>query len=230
MNLKSLTLRETIINSASVKIFNQIDTTPEEIGQIAIAISDRINRDKNAVCLLLYFCNILIQDWYNEIIHKFNPLLVKEAAASKRKLTALEVAPLTEFIKRRYYEPLAKNLENLLKKVLERFDKGELHDILDREKITDILRIEDNLIYFRAVAVGQKNEWHQSLIKNRSLDVEAQVIEDWKNDLVTISERVNKVELRLGDSLGCQEHQTSELFRQYREQRRHHWYSLWRRP
>jgi hypothetical protein len=126
---------------------------------------------------------------------------VKEAAVSKRKLTALEVVPLTEFIKRRYYEPLAKNLENLLKKVLERFDNGELHDILDREKITDIRRFEDNLIYFRTVAVGQNNEWHQSLIKNRSLDVEAQVIEDWKNDLVTISERVNKVELRLGDSL-----------------------------
>lgn len=75
MNVKSLTLRERIINSASVKIFNQTDTTPEEIGQIAIAISDRINRDKNAVGLLLYLCNILTQDWYNEIIHKFDPLL-----------------------------------------------------------------------------------------------------------------------------------------------------------
>ena len=117
MNLKSLTLRETIINSASVKIFNQIDTTPEEIGQIAIAISNRINRDKNAVCLLLYFCNILIQDWYHEIIHKFNPLLVKEErSASNEKLTALEVAPLTDFIKRRYYEPLGENTGKFVKK------------------------------------------------------------------------------------------------------------------
>jgi hypothetical protein len=229
MNLKSLTLRETIINSASVKIFNQIDTTPEEIGQIAIAISDRINRDKNALCLLLYFCNILIQDWYNEIIHKFNPLLVKEAAASKRKLTALEVAPLTEFIKRRYYEPLAKNLENLLKKVLARFDKGEFRNILDREKITDILRIEDNLVYFRIVAASHKDEWYQTLINSRSSDVEAQVIDDWETELAAISERVNKVELRLGDALGCRENQTSELFRQYREQRRRHWYGLRRR-
>ncbi len=132
-----------------MKIFNQIDITPDEIGQIAKAISGRINRDKNALCLLLYFCNIFIQDWYNEIIHKFNPLIVREAAASNRKLTAIELAPLTEFMKRRYYEHLAKNLENLLKKVLERFDKGELHNILDREKITDILRIEDNLVYFK---------------------------------------------------------------------------------
>ena len=97
------------------------------------------------------------------IIHKFNPLIVKEAAASNRKLTAIELAPLTEFIKRRYYEPLAKNLENLLKKVLERFDKGEFHNILDREKITDILRIEDNLVYFRIVAARQKNEWYPNL-------------------------------------------------------------------
>ena len=78
MNLKSLTLKETI--RPPVKIFNQIEITPYEIGQIVKAISDRINRDKNAVYLLLYFCNIFIQDWYNEIIHKFNPLLVKEAA------------------------------------------------------------------------------------------------------------------------------------------------------
>ena len=76
---------------------------------------------------------------------------MKEAATSNRKLTAIELAPLIEFIKRRYYEPLAKNLENLLKKVLERFDKGELHNILDREKIADILRIEENLVYFRTV-------------------------------------------------------------------------------
>ncbi len=210
-----------------VKIFNQIDITPDEIGQIAKAISGRINRDKNATCLLLYFCNTFIQDWYNEIIHKFNPLIMKEAAASNRKLTAIELAPLTDFIKRGYYEPLAKNLENLLKKVLERFDKGELHNILDREKITDILRIEDNLVYFKTVAAVQKNEWYQTLIKNSSLDVEAQVIDDWETELAAISERVNKVEIRLGDALGCQENQTIELFRQYREQNRsRHWYSL----
>ena len=212
-----------------MKIFNQIEITPDEIGQIARAISDRPNRDKNAVCLLLYFCNILIQDWYHEIIHKLNPLIVKEAAASNRKLTAIELAPLTEFIKRRYYEPLAKNLENLLKKVLERFDKGEFRNILDREKITDILRFEDNLVYFRIVAASQKDEWYQTLINNRSSDIEAQVIDDWETELAAISERVNKVELRLGDALGCQENQTSELFRQYREQRRRHWYGLRRR-
>ena len=80
MNFKSLTVRETIIKSAPVKIFNQIEITPDEIGQIARAISDRTNGDKNAICLLLYFCNILIQDWYHEIIHKFNPLIVKEGS------------------------------------------------------------------------------------------------------------------------------------------------------
>ena len=211
-----------------MKIFNQIEITPDEIGQIVRAISDRVNRDKNAVCLALYFCNIFIQDWYNEITHKFNPLIVKEAAANNRKLTAIELAPLTEFIRRRYYEPLAKNLETLLKKVLERFDKGELRNILDREKITDILRIEDNFVYFRTVAAGQKNEWYDTMIKNRSLDVEAQVIDDWETELAAISERVNKIGLRLGDALGCQESQMSELFRQYREKRRH-WYSLRRR-
>ena len=67
-----------------MKIFNQIDITPDEIGQMAKAIPGRINRDKNALCLLLYFCNIFIQDWYNEIIHIFNPLIVREAAASNR--------------------------------------------------------------------------------------------------------------------------------------------------
>jgi len=229
VNFKSLTLRETIIKSAPVKIFNQIEITPNEICQIASAISYRTNTDKNAICLLLYFCNILIQDCYHEIIHKFNPLIVKEAATSNRKLTAIELASLTDFIKRRYYEPLAKNLENLLKKVLERFDNGELHNILDREKITDILRIEENLVYFRTVAASQKNEWYQTLIKNRSLDVEAQVIDDWETELGAISERVNKVEIRLEDALGCQENQTSELFRQYREHRSRHWYSLRRR-
>jgi len=212
-----------------VKIFKEIEITPDEIGQIAKAISDRTNGDKNATCLLLYFCNILIQDWYHDIIDKFSPLIVKEAATSNRKLTAIDLASLTEFIKQRYYEPLAKNLENLLKKVLERFDKGELHHMLDREKITDILRIEDNLVYFRTVAASQKNEWYQTLIKNRSSDVEAQVIDDWETELAAISERVNKVEIRLGNALGCQENQTRELFRQYREHRSRHWYSLGRR-
>ena len=169
-----------------MKIFNQIEITPDEVGQIVRAIPDRIDRDKNAICLALYFCNIFIQDWYSEITLKFNPLIVKEAAANNRKLTAIELAPLTEFIRRRYYEPLARNLETLLKKVLERFDKGELHNILDREKITDILRIEDNFVYFRTVAAGQKNEWYDTMIKNRSLDVEAQVIDDWETELAAI--------------------------------------------
>jgi len=61
------------------------------------------------------------------------------------------------------------------------------------------------------------------------LDVEAQVIDDWETELATISERVNKVEIRLGEALDCQENQTSELIRQYREHKSRHWYSLRRR-
>ena len=61
------------------------------------------------------------------------------------------------------------------------------------------------------------------------MDVEAQVIDDWETELGAISERVNKVEIRLEDALGCQENQTSGLFRQYREHRSRHWYSLRRR-
>ena len=59
-----------------MKIFSQIETTPDEIGKIAKAVSDRIDGDKDAICIvLLYFCNVFIQGWYNEIIDKLNPLV-----------------------------------------------------------------------------------------------------------------------------------------------------------
>ena len=211
-----------------MKIFSQIETTPDEIGKIAKAVSDRIDGDKDAICLLLYFCNVFIQGWYNEIIDKLNPLHVKEAAASNRKLTVIELTPLSEFIERSYYKHLA-NVENSLKKILDLFANGELINILDEKKITDIQRIQDHLVYFGTVAADQKNEWYQSSIKNRSLDLDARVIDDWENELATISRRVSKLELRLEDGLGCQQNQMSMLFRQYREQRRRHWYSLWRK-
>ena len=60
-SIKSFTLTETITKSASVKIFSQVEITftSNKIGQMAKAISGRINRDKNAGCLLP-----LIQDGY----------------------------------------------------------------------------------------------------------------------------------------------------------------------
>jgi hypothetical protein len=175
----------------------------------------------------LYFCNVFIQGWYNEIIDKLNPLHVKEAAVSNRKLTAIELTPLIEFIERSYYKHLV-NVENSLKKVLDLFANGELINILDEKKIIDIRRIRHNLVYFGTVAADQKNEWYQTSIKNRSLDFDAQVIDDWENELATISRRASKLELRLEDDLGCQQNQTSELFRRYREHRRRRWYGLWR--
>jgi hypothetical protein len=210
-----------------MKIFSQIETTPDEIGKMAKAVSDRIDGDKDAICLLLYFCNVFTQGWYNEIIDKLNPLHVKEAAVSNRKLTAIELTPLIEFIERSYYKHLV-NVESSLKKVLDLFANGELINILDEKKIIDIRRIRHNLVYYGTVAADQKNEWYQTSIKNRSLDFDAQVIDDWENELATISRRVSKLELRLEVGLGCQQNQTSELFRQYRERRRRRWYGLWR--
>jgi len=211
-----------------VKVFNQIETTPDEIGKIARAILFRV-RDKNALCLLLYLCNVFIQDWHKEIINKFNPSIVKEAAVSNRKLMAEEVAPLTEFIKHRYYQPLAKNLENSLKKVLTRLGTDELWSILDQEKVTDIQRLEGNLSYFSTLATGLKNEWYEPIIEKKCLDVEAQVVDDWESELASLSERVNKLELRLRESLDCQENQMCELYRRCKEQRRGRWFSLWLR-
>ncbi|PWU81742.1 MAG: hypothetical protein DLM72_05430 [Candidatus Nitrosopolaris wilkensis] len=90
-----------------MKIFSQIEITPDEIGKIAKAVSDRIDGDKDAICLLLYFCDAFIQERCNEIIDKLNPLHVKEAAASNRKHTAIELTPITEFIGRSYNKHLA---------------------------------------------------------------------------------------------------------------------------
>jgi hypothetical protein len=208
-----------------VKVFSQIETTPDEIGKIARAILFR-DKDKNALCLLLYLCNLFIQDWHKEIIHKLNPSLVKEAAVNNRKLMAVEVAPLTEFIKRRYYQPLAKNLENSLKKVLLRLGTDELRNMLDQERVTDIQRIEGSLSYFSTLAAGLKNEWYEPFIQKKGLDVEAQVVDDWESELASLNERVTKIELRLRESLDCQENQMCELFRYCREQRRRRWFSL----
>lgn len=208
-----------------MKVFSQIETTPDEIGKIARAILLRV-RDKNALCLLLYLCNVFIQDWHKEMTHKLNPSIVKEAVESKRKLKAVEVAPLTEFIKRRYYQPLAKNLENSLKKVIVRLGTNELRNMLDQEKVADIQRIEGSLGYFSTLAVGLKNEWYEPFIQKKGLDVEAQVVDDWESELASLSERVTKIELRLRESLDCQENQMCELFRRYKEQRRRRWFSL----
>jgi len=211
-----------------VKVLSQIETTPDEIGKIARTILSRV-RDRNALCLLLYLCNVFIQDWHKEIIRKFNPSIVKEAAVSNRKLMAVEVAPLTEFIKRRYYQPLARNLENSLKRVLVRLGTDELCSILDQEKVTDIQRLEGSLSYFSTLAAGQKNEWYEPIIQKKWLDVDAQVVDDWESELSSVSERVNKIELRLRESLDCQESQMCELFRKCKEQRRRRWFSLWLR-
>jgi hypothetical protein len=208
-----------------VKVFSQIETTPDEIGKIARVILFR-DKDKNALCLLLYLCNLFIQDWHREIIHKLNPSIVKEAALSNRKLVAVEVAPLTEFIKRRYYQPLAKNLENSLKKVLLRLGTDELHNMLGQERVTDIQRIGGSLSYFSTLATGLKNEWYEPFIQKKSLDVEAKVVDDWESELASLSERVTKIELRLRESLNCQENQMCELFRYCREHRRRRWFSL----
>jgi hypothetical protein len=208
-----------------VKVFSQIETTPDEIGKIARAILLR-DKDKNVLCLLLYLCNVFIQDWRKEIIQKLNPLIVKEAAMSNRKLMAVEVAPLTEFIKHRYYQPLAKNLENSLKKALLSLGTDELRNMLDQERVTDIQRIESSLGYFSTLAAGLKNEWYESFIQKKSLYVEAQVVDDWESELASLSERVTKIELRLRESLDCQENQMCELFSWYREQRRRRWFRL----
>lgn len=90
---------------------------PLSIHGVNGVISDRTNRDKNAVCLLLYFCNILIQDWYHEIIDKFNPLIVKEAPTSNRKLTAIEPAILTEFIKRTFSQESGKFVKKSIRTI-----------------------------------------------------------------------------------------------------------------
>jgi hypothetical protein len=209
-----------------VKVFSQIETTPDEIGKIARAILFRI-RDKNALCLLLYLCNVFIQDWHREIIHKFNPSIVRDAVVSNRKLMAVEVAPLTEFIKRRYYQPFAKNLENSLKRVVARLGTDELWSILDQENLTDIQRLEGSLSYFSTLATGLKNEWYEPIIQKKCLDVEAQVVADWESELASLSERVNKLELRLSESLRCQESQMCELYGRCKEQRRRRWFSLW---
>ena len=37
------------------------------------------------------------------------------------------------------------------------------------------------------MAADQKNEWYQSSIKNRPLDLDARVIDDWENELAMIS-------------------------------------------
>ncbi|MDQ6667056.1 MAG: hypothetical protein M3Y53_02395 [Thermoproteota archaeon] len=63
--------------------------------------------ETKTLCLLLYFCNAFIQEWFNEIIDKLNPLHVKEAAASNRKLTTIELTPITEFIGPIYNKYLA---------------------------------------------------------------------------------------------------------------------------
>ena len=65
-----------------MKIFSQVEITftSNKIGQMAKAISGRINRDKNA----WMSTTLLIQDLDIEIIHKLNTMIVREAAASNR--------------------------------------------------------------------------------------------------------------------------------------------------
>lgn len=53
-----------------MKIFSQIEITPDEMGKIAKAVSDRIDGDKDAICLLLYFCNVLLFFSYRILIMK----------------------------------------------------------------------------------------------------------------------------------------------------------------
>ena len=209
-----------------MKIFSQIEISPEELGRIAKAISDGIGVDKNAICLLLHICNVFIQGWNNEIIDKLNSLRVKEAATSNRRLAPIGLTTRIDIIDRKYCKHLT-NIENSLKKVLNSFDHGELNNVLDENKIRDIRGVRDNIVYLGAVAADQKEEWHQKSNKNRSLGHEVHVINDWENELTTISRRISTVELRLEAALGCNQDQTSELFRERREQRRPHWYIPW---
>ena len=208
--------------------FSQIEISPEKLGKMAKAISEGVGVDKNAICLLLHICNVFVQGWHNEVIDRLNSLRVKEAAASDRRLAPIEITPRVDIIDCKYYKHLA-NIENSFKKVLASFDHGELNNVLDENKIRDIRGIRDNLVYLGTAALDQKEEWHQKSSRNRSLGLEAYVINDWENELTTISRRISTVGLRLEEALGCKQEQTSGLFKEYREQRRFRWYIPWRK-
>jgi hypothetical protein len=59
-----------------MKVF-EFEFTLDEISQIINLIYDRINQDRNALCLLLHFSNEFLKDWYNEINTLWVPLVIK---------------------------------------------------------------------------------------------------------------------------------------------------------
>ena len=53
--------------------FYGIEITVDELLNIFDTISNRINKDRNTLCLVLDLANFNVQDWYNEIKDKFSP-------------------------------------------------------------------------------------------------------------------------------------------------------------
>ena len=77
--------------------------------------------------------------------------------------------------------------------MLDLFANGELINILDEKenhRYTEDSGTTSSIS--GTVGADQKNEWYQTSIKNRSLDFDAQVIDDRENELATISRRISK--------------------------------------
>jgi len=177
-----------------------------EMNQIVDAISERMNRDRNAVCLLLHFCNEFMKDWYNDINANFIPLVIKGGFTD---LAEPEKTKLFIFITQSVQVPVADMLLFHLNRVIG--TSSELSGS-DKEKISEII---EYLKRFKEFAIV-KNEWyHKASQRDFSWDLDLQKFTSWQSELYNLTLETNNRKLDLGDSLNCHHNNMRNLLREY---------------
>lgn len=137
-----------------MKIF-EVEFTLDEVGRIIDIVSNRINKDRNNLCLLLHFSTAFIHDWNNEISSVFVPMVIK---GGFRDLGDTEKNNLILFITQSPHLPIGRTLRHHLNKVLEDWHNGKLSKIInDPSDINKLAGIIHHLQTFEDFAIKKMN-------------------------------------------------------------------------
>jgi hypothetical protein len=170
--------------------------------------------DSIALCLLSYFCNEFINDWYNEIKDMFIPVI---ARGGFRNVEEAERVKIYRFITQSRYVPLANTLSLRLSRIITDWNEtGQLSRVINtREDIDKLLRLQESLSLF-IVFAAEKIEWYRNVTNpSRLQDVDIQCVEEWRSRLWDQSIKVNTWKDELGDNLKCREANMRELIKNY---------------
>jgi hypothetical protein len=193
-----------------MKLF-EFEFSLEEVQQLSNTILNRINEDRNNLCLLLHSCNEFIKDWYNEINTMFIPMVIK---GSFNHLGDSDKTKLALFITNSPYLPVSVDFRHHFNKVYNDWNRGGLSKIInDSSDANKLIGVIEYLQRFEDFAI-HKNDWYRRAI---SWDVDINLFKEWQYELWQISLKMNDIKLDLGDSFNCQYNKMKNFVQEHKK-------------